>query len=92
MSEQKDKKGEFLTAEQLAKMLQISEASVHRLRRQGRIPAVVLSPRLIRFNLREVKAALAAQQTEIEERTERVEDRTDNRQLAFSDLFMERID
>ena len=54
----KDKKTEFLTAKQLAEVLQISESSVHKLRRAGKIPAVVLTPRLIRYNLRDVKSAL----------------------------------
>ena len=55
---QKDKRAEYLTARQLADVLQISEATVHRLRRTGRIPAVLLTDRLIRFNLREVQKAL----------------------------------
>ena len=56
----KDKKVEYLTAQQLAEVLQISEATVHRLRRAGRIPAVLLTDRLIRFNLRDVQKALRA--------------------------------
>ena len=54
----RDKRGEYLTARQLSEVLQISEATVHRLRRTGRIPAVLLTDRLIRFNLREVQKAL----------------------------------
>jgi excisionase family DNA binding protein len=54
----KDKRAEYLTARQLSDVLQISEATVHRLRRAGRIPAVLLTDRLIRFNLREVQKAL----------------------------------
>ncbi len=54
----KEKKTDFLTARQLAEVLQISESSVHRLRRAGKIPAVTLTPRLIRYNLRDVKGAL----------------------------------
>jgi predicted DNA-binding transcriptional regulator AlpA len=57
----KDKRAEYLTARQLSEVLQISEASVHRLRRSGRIPAVLLTDRLIRFNLREVQKALKPQ-------------------------------
>ena len=59
MSDQsKDRKTEFLTARQLAEVLQISESTVHKLRRVGKIPAVTLTPRLIRYNLRDVKNAL----------------------------------
>jgi excisionase family DNA binding protein len=54
----KEKKPEYLTAQQLAEVLQISEATIHRLRRTGRIPAVMLTERLIRFNLRDVQRAL----------------------------------
>ncbi|HZM85386.1 MAG TPA: helix-turn-helix domain-containing protein [Blastocatellia bacterium] len=54
----KDKRADYLTARQLSEVLQISEATVHRLRRAGRIPAVLLTDRLIRFNLRDVQKAL----------------------------------
>ncbi len=54
----KDKRADYLTARQLAEVLQISESTVHRLRRAGRIPAVMLTDRLIRFNLRDVQKAL----------------------------------
>jgi excisionase family DNA binding protein len=89
VKEVKEKRIEFLTAGQLAKFLQISEASVHRLRRQGRIPAVMLSPRLIRFNLREVRAALAEQE---EPPKPRITNREVGEQLAFDDLFNETIE
>jgi excisionase family DNA binding protein len=91
-SREQKNRSEFLTAGQLAKMLQISETSVHRLRRQGKIPAVMLTPRLIRFNLRDVRAALAAQQPDVTSDTVRVDERSDSRQLAFDDLFLEQID
>ena len=89
--ETKEKRIEYLTAAQLAEFLQISESSVHRLRRQGRIPAVMLTPRLIRFNLREVRAALAAQQ-ELELDRPRPNAQEVGEQLAFDDLFMETIE
>lgn len=54
----KEKRADYLTARQLAEVLQISESTVHRLRRAGRIPAVMLTDRLIRFNLRDVQKAL----------------------------------
>ena len=57
----KDKRADYLTARQLADVLQVSEATIHRLRRTGRIPAVVLTDRLIRFNLRDVQKALRPQ-------------------------------
>lgn len=53
-----EKKVEYLTARQLGEVLQISESTVHRLRRSGRIPAILLTDRLIRFNLRDVQKAL----------------------------------
>ena len=49
---------EFLTARQLAAVLQVSESTVRRLAREGRIPSVRLTSRLIRFNLKAVFRAL----------------------------------
>jgi len=49
---------EFLTARQLATVLQVSESTVRRLARDGRIPCVRLTPRLLRFNLKAVYRAL----------------------------------
>ena len=54
----KERKTDFLTARQLAELLQISESTIHKLRRAGRIPAVLLTDKLIRFNLRDVSRAL----------------------------------
>ena len=54
----KDKRADYLTTRQLAEVLQISEGTVRRLRRAGRIPAVLLTDKLIRYNLREVQRAL----------------------------------
>ncbi len=77
------KRHDFLTARQLAEVLQISEATIHRLRRAGRIPAIAITDRLIRFNLKDVKNALRA-----ESRAEnRVEEPSP--QLSFDDLFSE---
>src|SRR5262249_36155603 len=53
----REKKTEYLTAHQLAAILQVSEATIHRLRKSGRIPAVLLTDRLIRFNLKDVQKA-----------------------------------
>jgi excisionase family DNA binding protein len=51
-------RGEFLTARQLAEVLQVSESTVRKLAREGRIPVVRLTPRLARFNLQSVLRAL----------------------------------
>lgn len=57
----KDKRADYLTTRQLAEVLQVSEGTIHRLRRAGRIPAVLLTDKLIRFNLRDVQKALRQQ-------------------------------
>jgi len=80
----KDKKVEYLTAQQLAEVLQISEATVHRLRRAGRIPAVLLTDRLIRFNLRDVQKALRATQAQAVHAES--EDEEPSPQLSFVDI------
>lgn len=79
----KDKRSEYLTARQLAQVLQISESTVHRLRRSGVIPAVVLTQRLIRYNLRDVRNALRPMQT-AHPHGEAAEEPTP--QLSFEDL------
>ena len=80
----REKKVEYLTAQQLADVLQISEATVHRLRRAGRIPAVLLTDRLIRFNLRDVQKALRATQAQAEHADS--DDEGPSPQLSFGDL------
>jgi excisionase family DNA binding protein len=82
----KDKRSEYLTARQLAEVLQISEATVHRLRRTGRIPAVLLTDRLIRFNLREVQKALRALASNVREHQSDQEEEP-SPQLSFDHLF-----
>jgi len=77
-----EKRTEFLTAKQLAELLQVSEATIHRLRRRGRIPAIVLTKRLIRFNLRDVKAALGCGRGRAAE-----EAPPSAEQLSFDDVF-----
>ena len=49
---------EFLTAKQLAEILQVSESTVRRLAQRRRIPSVRLTPRIIRFHLDAVREAL----------------------------------
>lgn len=78
-----EKRTEFLTARQLADILQVSETTIHRLRRQGRIPAIKVTDRLIRFNLRDVKAALA--DTTKKNPSEATPD--DHQQLSFDDFL-----
>jgi excisionase family DNA binding protein len=90
--ENKEKRGDFLTAKQLAEVLQISESTIHKLRRKGRIPAVMVTARLIRFNLRDVRAALATQLTESTVETAPTNNKTLAKQLAFEDLFTETFD
>ena len=86
----KDRRPDFLTARQLAEALQISEATVHRLRRAGRIPALLLTDKLIRFNLRDVTRALRPKdgqaRTESGEESHQPEEE-DSPQLSFEDLF-----
>ena len=85
----REKRIEYLTARQLAEVLQVSESTIHRLRRAGRIPAVSLTGRLIRFNLRDVQKALKAMQTARphEDGNEAQHEDEPTAQLSFDDLF-----
>jgi excisionase family DNA binding protein len=86
----RDKRAEYLTARQLSEVLQISEATVHRLRRTGRIPAVLLTDRLIRFNLREVQKALRPHSaSHPSDGSEAEHDQEPSPQLSFEDLTAE---
>jgi excisionase family DNA binding protein len=75
---------EFLTARQLAAVLQVSESTVRRLAQKGRIPSIRITPHIIRFHLKAVRKALdgldrsrrAAEEAEIE-----------SAQLSFADLL-----
>ena len=88
----KDKRAEYLTARQLSEVLQISEATVHRLRRTGRIPAVLLTDRLIRFNLRDVQKALRPQSaSHSSDGGEAEHEQGPSPQLSFEDLTAEFI-
>ncbi len=53
-----EEREEFLTARQLAGVLQVSESTVRRLARKRRIPSVRVTPRIIRFHLDAVREAL----------------------------------
>ena len=84
----KEKRTEYLTAHQLADVLQVSESTIHRLRRAGRIPAIALTGRLIRFNLRDVQKALRAMQSAVAANDgETAHDQPPSPQLTFDDLF-----
>ena len=88
----KDKRVEYLTAQQLAEVLQVSQSTIHRLRRAGRIPAVELTGRLIRFSLRDVQKALKAMQAaRPHDDGEAPQDDEPTAQLSFDDLFAEFI-
>ncbi len=79
---------EFLTARQLAAVLQVSETTVRRLAQKGRIPSIRLTPRILRFHLQSVRNALS---DNAHARTSRRNAATDNPdehlQLSFSDLL-----
>jgi len=80
-----DKREEFLTARQLAELLQVSESTVRRLAREGRIPAVRLTSRLIRFQRSAVLHALNG--TQQKSRPRRPTHTTEETQLSFDDLL-----
>ena len=82
---------EFVTARQLAEVLKVSESTVRRLARDGRIPCVRLTPRLVRFNLKAVFRALNGDEAhEHGRRTRRQHAEGDSRedaQLSFADML-----
>jgi excisionase family DNA binding protein len=83
----KDRRADYLTARQLAEVLQVSEPTIHRLRRAGRIPAVLLTDRLIRFNLRDVQKALRPQSaSHSSDGREPATEQEPSPQLSFGDL------
>ena len=75
---------EFLTARQLAAILQVSEATVRRLARKGRIPSIRLTPRITRFHLQAVRDALDGKPRS---RRSTTEAEAENPQLSFTDLL-----
>jgi excisionase family DNA binding protein len=81
----RERKVDFLTARQLGELLQISESTVHRLRREGRIPAVMITDKLIRFNIKDVKQALKSTQTVRPPSDQSNEEPSP--QLSFNDLY-----
>jgi excisionase family DNA binding protein len=81
-----DDREEFLTAAQIAEILQVSETTVYRLAHKRRIPSVRLTPRIIRFHLDAVREALDVPRYRI--RRDLSETRVDDSQLTFDDLLM----
>ena len=77
------KREEFLTAQQLAHVLQVSESTVRRLARQGRIPSVRITPHIIRFHLKAVREALDGAKRA---RRPAPDDEAGNAQLSFTDF------
>jgi len=75
---------EFLTARQLAQILQVSEATVRRLARKRRIPSVRLTPHIIRFHLDAVREALDVPRYRI--RHGEYSEPVDDAQLSFDDF------
>jgi excisionase family DNA binding protein len=73
---------EFLTARQLAAILQVSESTVRRLAQKGRIPSVRITPHILRFHLKAVREALDGTK-----RSRRSVDEAESAQLSFTDLL-----
>ncbi|HYN86391.1 MAG TPA: helix-turn-helix domain-containing protein [Pyrinomonadaceae bacterium] len=79
---------EFLTARQLAAVLQVSESTVRRLAREGRIPAVRVTPHLLRFRLDAVVEALdGSRRARPSRRQDDSQDGADDTQLTFPELL-----
>ena len=51
----------FLTKEELAEQLSVRPGTIARWGAEGKIPRIVISPRIIRYDLEAVQAALAAE-------------------------------
>jgi excisionase family DNA binding protein len=81
-----EEREEFLTARQLAAVLQVSESTVRRMARKRRIPSVRLTPRIIRFHLDAVREALDVPRSKI--RHGEYGQPVDNAQLSFDDLTL----
>ncbi|HKC64448.1 MAG TPA: helix-turn-helix domain-containing protein [Pyrinomonadaceae bacterium] len=82
--QQSNSREEFLTARQLAAILQVSESTVRRLAQKGRIPSIRITPHIIRFNLKAVRKALDGTAAT---RRNASEAETDSTQLSFADLL-----
>ena len=83
---------EFLTSKQLAEVLQVSEATVRRLRQSGKIPAVRVTDRIVRYNLRDVRTALARAakaRAEAGREAQPPDEDFDRAQMNFAELLAE---
>jgi excisionase family DNA binding protein len=81
-----EEREEFLTAKQLAQVLQVSESTVRRLAAKRRIPSVRLTPRIIRFHLDAVREALEVPKHRI--RHGEYSEHVDDAQLSFDDFML----
>jgi excisionase family DNA binding protein len=81
-----EEREEFLTARQLAKVLQVSESTVRRLARKRRIPSVRITPHIIRFHLDAVREALDVPRHRI--RHGEYAEKVDDAQLSFSEFIL----
>lgn len=86
MSREMEEREEFLTARQLAKVLQVSESTVRRLARTRRIPSVRVTPHIIRFHLDAVREALDVPRSRI--RHGEFTTPVDDAQLSFEDILL----
>ena len=78
------KREEFLTARQLAVILQVSETTVRRLAQKGRIPSIRITPHILRFHLKAVRDALDGTKRS---RRNAEEAEMESAQLSFADLL-----
>lgn len=81
-----EEREEFLTAKQVAKVLQVSESTVRRLAQKRRIPSVRITPKIIRFHLDAVRQALDVPRYRI--RHGEFSERVDDAQLTFDDFML----
>lgn len=81
-----DRREDFLTSRQLAEVLQVSESTVRRLSREGRIPVVRLTPRLARYHLQAVMRALDGDKSRPRPRRNGATPPADDPRLPFEDL------
>jgi excisionase family DNA binding protein len=82
-----DRHTDFLTARQLAAILQVSESTVRRLAQQGRIPSIRLTSHLIRFHLPSVMSALDGSQRQAKHARRPPHEDGDDSQLSLTGLF-----
>lgn len=81
---------QFLTARQLAAILQVSESTVRRLAREGRIPSIRITARITRFHLQSVREALdgdATRRTPRQSRRSAADNGSDDSQLSFLEFI-----